>query len=521
MTVSSPGSLRPLRRQAVSHLSLCTDVDRNINMTLREAYPMKKKSPGIIIIIILFISTITPASPSPAEKSVKNPDTSKKEEQVKKTSDTGTTDTGKNSSDSVNTVNPPEKKTGDTSGTKTRKDSTPGENKDTPVTEKKDETVKKPGKSDEEKLQLEEKKVQWILETLDFGIQKDRIDAINRVQLIKNSGLRKKCTDRVIKMLEEETDSELCVKAISALSEMKVREALSVIMKKLKDVSEDVMVAAIYAIKDLNGIEAVDILIEKLKACDLAKNSNLTEALIIALGDMKAVKIIPFTTEALKNSRTTRINRENLVLFLGKLESKEPAGILTTIFNDEEEETTLRSYAVNSLAKLQITEAIQDIKKLIKAVDSYPFKKKKKYYTLYMYSVAALIRMGDNDSYPLLINALRSDNALVRLKAVKLIGELKDKRTIDILKYKIKYDPNSKVKKAAEDALKEIEKDSALKETEKKAPPVDTVKDKEKTSNPPVIKNEMKDTTNDSNEKTPVEPPGKKDMKPGNPDVQK
>jgi hypothetical protein len=45
----------------------------------------------------------------------------------------------------------------------------------------------------------------------------------------------------------------------------------------------------------------------------------------------------------------------------------------------------------------------------------------------------------------------------VRLQAVKLIKDLKDKRTIDILKYKVKHDPSPKVQKAAREALEAMD----------------------------------------------------------------
>ena len=79
-----------------------------------------------------------------------------------------------------------------------------------------------------------------------------------------------------------------------------------------------------------------------------------------------------------------------------------------------------------------------------------------------MHAVAALVALGDSDSVELLMNSLRSDNAAVRLNAVKLIKDFDDERTIDILKYKMEYDPNQRVKRAARKALEEkglIEKD--------------------------------------------------------------
>jgi HEAT repeat protein len=80
-----------------------------------------------------------------------------------------------------------------------------------------------------------------------------------------------------------------------------------------------------------------------------------------------------------------------------------------------------------------------------------------------MQSVTTLVELGDTDSIPLLLNSIRSDNAEVRYKAVNLIKEFNDERTIDILKYKMKNDPSSKVRKAARKALEEkgiIEKES-------------------------------------------------------------
>jgi HEAT repeat protein len=81
-----------------------------------------------------------------------------------------------------------------------------------------------------------------------------------------------------------------------------------------------------------------------------------------------------------------------------------------------------------------------------------------------MQSVTALVELGDTDSIPLLMNSIRSDNAEVRYKAVNLIKEFNDERTIDILKYKMKNDPSGKVRKAARKALEEkgaIEKESS------------------------------------------------------------
>ena len=44
----------------------------------------------------------------------------------------------------------------------------------------------------------------------------------------------------------------------------------------------------------------------------------------------------------------------------------------------------------------------------------------------------------------------------MRLKTIKLLGEFKDKRTIDILKYKRDHDPSLRVQNAAKSVLEKI-----------------------------------------------------------------
>lgn len=71
-----------------------------------------------------------------------------------------------------------------------------------------------------------------------------------------------------------------------------------------------------------------------------------------------------------------------------------------------------------------------------------------------MYCIAALVNLGDSNAYPRLEKSLKSNSAAVRLKSIEMMADLKDKRSIDILEYKAKYDPNAKVRKAAKQALK-------------------------------------------------------------------
>jgi HEAT repeat protein len=337
--------------------------------------------------------------------------------------------------------------------------------KDKAVKAEKKEPAKEP-------LMSDDKRAEWIEQTLEYGIQEDRARAMGMILKIKDAGLQGRLAAKVIGLMKDEEDPELLIKAFTVLGEMKESSALPLLTEKIDHQSEDVRTAAVYAIKKMNAVSTKDRLAEKLKAQDAGINSNFTTALIQTLGDFKAADMVPFARQTLESPKTHKAVKEEMVMFLGKVPSAESKDVLLKIFKDEGEDETLRSYAVNSLSKLGMKEVSADIKQVITIIDSYDTKKRKKYYTLYLYSIAALARLGDQEAVPKLINALRSNSAQVRLKAISLIKEFKDKRTIDILKYKMKNDPNPRVQKAAKKALTamgiEIEKDPEPKKDLKK-----------------------------------------------------
>ena len=150
------------------------------------------------------------------------------------------------------------------------------------------------------------------------------------------------------------------------------------------------------------------------------------------------------------------MNREYLVLFLGKAGGNKAKELLIKLYRNDEESAVIRAYAVNSLAYQNVRKAIPEIKKEIERIETYPFKKRRKNHKIYMYSIAALVKFGDKSSYSRLINAARSNNTAVRRRAIHLLKDLQDKRSIDILKYKMTYDHDKKIRKVAKEALKKM-----------------------------------------------------------------
>ncbi len=299
------------------------------------------------------------------------------------------------------------------------------------------------------------KKAEKIESTLEYGMQKDRKVAIIMISDIKDEQIKEKLMKKLIFIMENDSDVEIKKAAVTAIGDHKSTASTAALIKALDDSSEDIKIAACYALGRIKAESAKTKLVELFRKQDLKLDSNLTDAVITTLYEIKAPDILDVAVTAGKDSTTSKMLREKLIIYIGYTGSVAQKDFLVELCKNDEEDSLLRSYAIKSISKLKIKEATPDIKNLIKEIDSYPFNKKKKYYEIYMNLVAALVELGDTDSIELLMNSLRSDNTSIRLKAVNLIKEFNDERTIDILKYKMKNDPSSKVRKAARKALED------------------------------------------------------------------
>ncbi|MCL2155851.1 MAG: HEAT repeat domain-containing protein [Leptospirales bacterium] len=304
-------------------------------------------------------------------------------------------------------------------------------------------------------IQDETKKAEKIEATLEYGIQKDRKAAINMINTIRDEQLRKRLIQKLESIIENDSDLEIKRIAITTIGDNKSESSAPALIKALDDSSEDIKIAACYALGKIKADSAKQRLVELFNSQNLKSDSNYTEAIIITLTDLKAPDILETAVTAVKSRETTKSIRERLFIYIGQAGSAAQKDVLLEVYKDDDEDISMRSYAIRAISKLKLKEATDDIKAIIKEIDSYPFAKKKKYYDLHMYSVTALVEMGDTDSLSLLMNSLRSDNTTTRLKAVNLIKDFSDERTIDILKYKMQNDPSPKVRTAARKALED------------------------------------------------------------------
>ncbi|HRX15643.1 MAG TPA: HEAT repeat domain-containing protein [Spirochaetota bacterium] len=295
----------------------------------------------------------------------------------------------------------------------------------------------------------------YIRKTLKFGMQKERAIAIRNIDRIKTPSLKKELIDEVINNLDDEKNTSVIINTINLASREKRKDAASKLTPFLSHPENDVKIAAVYAIKDLEAKETAPELIKELKSQDFSVNSSFIEGLLVALGTFEEKSLYDFVKKTIEDPDTTPFHRLRLILFLGDSKTNAAAPYLKEVFSNEDEDLSLRSYAVSALSRMDEKSAIADINKEIEKIDSFPFKKKQRYYNFYIYCVTSLVKLGDPKAYPRLEESLKSDNAAVRLQSIQLMKDLKDKRSIDILKYKAEYDQNSKVRNEAKKVLKE------------------------------------------------------------------
>ncbi len=302
----------------------------------------------------------------------------------------------------------------------------------------------------------EKKRLDWIERTLEYGIARDRREALNLMATVKDETGKQRMRALILKTLRNDTDQDVIVKAITVGGDLKAVEIGPELLRFLDDETEDVRTAAVSGIHALNYTAAKDALVKKLKGQDLSKDSNLAESILRTLADFKASEAREFAEAGIKDLKTTPNLREQLILFIGKCGIRESKDFLIKILKDPDENLDIRSYAASALSLMGVKEASADINEVLKSIEAMSFKKRKEHYNLFMYCVAALVRLGDDGALPRLTDSLKNDNTMVRLKAVRLLKDLKDKRTIDILKYKKEYDPSPLVQKAAREALEEM-----------------------------------------------------------------
>ncbi|MCB1160200.1 MAG: HEAT repeat domain-containing protein, partial [Leptospiraceae bacterium] len=132
---------------------------------------------------------------------------------------------------------------------------------------------------------------------------------------------------------------------------------------------------------------------------------------------------------------------------------------LIQMASDENENTIVRSYAISSLSKLKSTRSIEPIRNILNEINERKSKTdQKKYSSLKLYAMSALVALGDSNVLGELIAYAKDDDASVRLRAIQQLADLEDDSIYELIEYKAQRDPDRRVQTQAKKILEQMKK---------------------------------------------------------------
>ncbi|WP_246047178.1 HEAT repeat domain-containing protein [Leptospira ognonensis] len=260
-------------------------------------------------------------------------------------------------------------------------------------------------------------------------------------------------------MIRTEKDLGMKVVILRTIAELQLSEYKDSVILLFEDPNEDVTKQAVTTAKRLKIPEAVPPLIEKLKKEDFTKNSNAVTLYLNALSELPNGKdASPFLQTKFKEKFNNSDTRAQIALFFGSVADSDADALLQDVAFDDALPTTLRCYSINALGKIKsqaakpkLFELLDSLKKTAGKLDG------KKAQSLKIYTIGALVLLGDKAVIQELNEFARDDDAMVRLRVIEFMGNMKDPAALEILNYKKDRDPSPKVQKAAKRAIDQIE----------------------------------------------------------------
>jgi HEAT repeat protein len=260
-------------------------------------------------------------------------------------------------------------------------------------------------------------------------------------------------------MIKAEKDLGMKIVILRTIAELSLVEYKDSVILLFDDPNEDVAKQAVTTAKKLKLQEAVSPLIEKLKKEDFTKNSNAVTLYVNALAELPNGKdASPFLQSKFKEKFNHADMRAQIALFFGSVTDIDADAILQDVAFDDLLPTTLRCYSINALGKIKsptakskLSELLDSLKKTAGKLDG------KKAQSLKIYTIGALVQLGDKDVFQELNEFARDDDAMVRLRVIEHMGNMKDPAALELLEYKRDRDPSPKVQKAAKKAIDQIQ----------------------------------------------------------------
>lgn len=256
----------------------------------------------------------------------------------------------------------------------------------------------------------------------------------------------------------KDADPTVRQSCLQSLDDLRLKDAESVFVEALKDEKEDAKRIAVTALVHIEANSSAPKLAELLKDANYKENSLLLPTVIRSLGELEYPKESGFLKTKLDDPSTHQEIRKAIITYFGAAKCSDQYDGLLKLAEKDDEEPSLRAYAVHSLGRLGDKRAVEPIRKILESIRSLSSSNERtRMNRLKLHSIAALIRLGDKSVEDELIASAKDDDANVRLRAVRQLGEMKIEKARELLTFKAEYDENARVRKAAKEALAHLD----------------------------------------------------------------
>ncbi|MBR3543082.1 MAG: HEAT repeat domain-containing protein [Treponema sp.] len=190
------------------------------------------------------------------------------------------------------------------------------------------------------------------------------------------------------------------------------------------------------ALKTKAAIPAVVTLLE-------SENESYFTPALTTLGELGGEAEAEYLVQFLDRSDLTTAQRQALMKVLGKINASQTWDALVEIAQDDGENIFVRAYAAEAIGAMKKPESVEILSKLYEEQDP----------TLRCYAVKGLAYFETKEAASVVVQAIKDSQYKVRLDAIDAASKMKLKDSIPYIIHRAKSDPEASVKKKAYEKL--------------------------------------------------------------------
>ncbi len=269
-------------------------------------------------------------------------------------------------------------------------------------------------------------------DTLEFGISSQRIKILQAIKSYNDP----KTYALITNTIKNDVSSKVRKQAVQIAIDLKYKPAATEIAKLLKEDDNELKQRVLYALGELDYKKANKEIIKFIEA----QSSAVKISALKAAGKLKIKKALPEIHKLAKSMETSDNVKEAAIVAIGEIGDKKSIPVLNKIFDNPAYNKYVRMYCVTALGMIGDKKSFEYIKKAFNSNEFF----------IKLRAVDAMGRIDHTETYKYLKAALRHDKEKIRLQALNSVSMKKNnKKYFQQLKYMIKNETSSKVKKRA------------------------------------------------------------------------